>query len=68
MQGVEADGAVLGVCCYTTDGISRKNGKLPLDHWTKNITCLNITDRSHKSFQKLIVQTHFVYYYYYFYY
>ena len=25
-QGVEVDGAVLGVCCFSTDGISRKNG------------------------------------------
>ena len=26
-QGVEANGAVLGVCCFSTDGISRKNGQ-----------------------------------------
>ena len=25
-QGVEVDGAVLGVCCYSTDGVSRKSG------------------------------------------
>jgi hypothetical protein len=26
-QGVEADGAILGACCFSTDGISRRNGK-----------------------------------------
>lgn len=25
-QGAEIDGAVLGVCCFSTDGMSRKNG------------------------------------------
>ncbi len=25
-RGIEADGALIGVCCYSTDGISRKNG------------------------------------------
>lgn len=24
--GIEENGTVLGVCCYTTDGVSRKNG------------------------------------------
>jgi hypothetical protein len=27
-QGVEADGAILGACCFSADGISRRNGKL----------------------------------------
>jgi hypothetical protein len=26
-QGVEADGAILGACCFSTDGISRRNGQ-----------------------------------------
>jgi len=26
-RGVEDDGTVLGVCCFTTDGISKKNGQ-----------------------------------------
>jgi hypothetical protein len=25
-RGIESDGAMLGVCCFTTDGVSRKNG------------------------------------------
>jgi hypothetical protein len=25
-QGVEPDGATIGVCCFSTDGISRRNG------------------------------------------
>jgi hypothetical protein len=25
-RGIENDGAIIGVCCYSTDGISRKNG------------------------------------------
>jgi len=25
-RGVEADGVILGVCCYSTDGVSRRNG------------------------------------------
>lgn len=25
-QGVEADGAILGACCFSTDGVSRRNG------------------------------------------
>ena len=25
---IEADGAILGVCCYSTDGVSRKNGEV----------------------------------------
>jgi hypothetical protein len=24
--GIEEDGTVMGVCCYTTDGVSRRNG------------------------------------------
>ena len=26
-QGVEADGAIIGVCCFSTNGISRRNGR-----------------------------------------
>ena len=26
-QGVEVDGAILGACCFSTDGTSRRNGK-----------------------------------------
>lgn len=26
-QGYEKDGVLLGACCYSTDGVSRKNGK-----------------------------------------
>lgn len=25
-QGIVNDGAIIGVCCYSTDGVSRKNG------------------------------------------
>ncbi len=27
-MNIEADGTVLGVCCYTTDGLCRKNGNI----------------------------------------
>ena len=27
-RGVEADGTILGVCCYTTDGVSRRNNEI----------------------------------------
>jgi GNAT superfamily N-acetyltransferase len=27
-RGVEEDGILLGVCCYSTDGVSRKNGEV----------------------------------------
>ena len=26
-MNIETDGTVLGVCCFTTDGVCRKNGK-----------------------------------------
>ena len=26
-MAIETDGSVLGVCCYTTDGVCRKNGE-----------------------------------------
>lgn len=26
-QGVEVDGVMLGICCYSMDGVSRRNGK-----------------------------------------
>ena len=26
-RGIEEDGTVLGVCCFTTDGVSRRNGE-----------------------------------------
>lgn len=26
-QGVEPDGAIIGVCCFSTNGISRRNGR-----------------------------------------
>ena len=27
-RGVEVDGVILGACCYSTDGVSRKNGQV----------------------------------------
>lgn len=29
-HGIERDGALLGACCFSTDGISRRNGKCVL--------------------------------------
>lgn len=32
-RNIETDGTVLGVCCYTTDGVCRKNGSCHMYMW-----------------------------------
>lgn len=47
-KGIELDGVILGVCCYSTDGISRKDGMLrnfAIDCYTHFLFLLRRSDR-----------------------
>jgi hypothetical protein len=42
---IEVDGAILGVCCYSTDGVSRKNGEV--EGYLGSIRLFGVVPRYH---------------------
>ena len=47
-QNIEMDGVMLGVCCYSTDGVSRKNGEI--EGYLGSIRLFGVLPRYHGLF------------------